>query len=58
MLKDELIGFRRVKGYFPHVILIHLFPKFEEEIKEEVNEVAKELKISIDIACEGKEVIV
>jgi len=58
MLKKELIDFNRVKGHFPKVILIHLSPKLEEEIKEEVNEVAKELKISIGIACEGEEVIV
>ncbi|UCE38555.1 MAG: MBL fold metallo-hydrolase [Thermoplasmata archaeon] len=58
MLKKELIEFHQVKGYFPQVILIHLTPKFKEEIKEEVNEVAKELKLSIDIACEGDELIV
>ena len=58
MLKKELIEFRRVKGYFPQVILIHLSPKYEDEIKEEVKDVAKELKLSIGIACEGDECIV
>ena len=57
-LKKELKEFHRVKNYFPRVILIHLSPKFEEEIKEEVKEIAKELKISIDIAFEGKKLIV
>ena len=58
MLKKELIEFRRVKGYFPRIILIHLSPKLEDEIKEEVKEIEKELKLSIGIACEGDEVIV
>ena len=58
LLKKELMEFRRVKGYFPQVILIHLSPKLEEEIKGEVDEVSKELKLSIDIACEGDKLTV
>jgi len=56
LLKEELLEFHRIKEYFPHVILIHLFPKFEEEIKEQAKELSKELDISIDIAYEGKEI--
>ena len=58
MLKKELKEFHRVKGYFPQVILIHLTPKYKEEIKKEIKEVAKELKLSIDIASDGEELIV
>lgn len=58
MLKKELEEFRRIKGYFPQVILIHLSPKLEDEIREEVGEVAKELKLTIDIAFEGKKLII
>jgi Cft2 family RNA processing exonuclease len=57
-LKKELIDFHHVKGYFPRIILIHLSPKFEDEIKEEVNELEKELKITIGIACESEKIIV
>ena len=57
-MKNELIEFYRVKGYFPKIILFHLFPKFEEEIKKEVKEIAKELKIPINIAREGEKVVV
>jgi ribonuclease BN (tRNA processing enzyme) len=53
MLKVELVEFRRVKGYLPQVVLIHLSPKFEGEIREEVREMATELGLSIGIACEG-----
>ena len=57
-LKKELMEFRRVKGYFPQVTLIHLSPKLEEEIKKEVKEVAKELKLPIGIAYEGEKLTV
>ena len=58
MLKKELIEFHRVKGYFPQVVLIHLSPKLEEEIKKEVKEIERELKLSIGIACEGEKLTV
>jgi ribonuclease BN (tRNA processing enzyme) len=58
MLKKELTEFHRAKGYFPKITLIHLSPKYEKEIKKEIKKVAKELKISIDIAAEGDELII
>ena len=57
-MKNELLEFYRIKEYFPKVILFHLFPKFEEEIKKEVKKVAKELEHPISIACEGDKIIV
>jgi ribonuclease BN (tRNA processing enzyme) len=57
MLKEELIEFRRVKGYLPKVVVIHLSPQHEPEIEKEVREVSKSLGISIDIAHEGEELI-
>lgn len=58
MLKKELIEFNKIKGFYPKVVLIHLTPKFKVEIKKEISEVAKELKLSINIAREGEELIV
>ena len=58
MLKKELKDFYRIKGYFPKIILIHLSPRYEKEIKEEIKKIAKELKVSMDIAKEGKEIII
>lgn len=58
MLKVELVGFRGVKGYLPQVVLIHLSPKFEEEIRGEVQEMATELGLSIGIACEGDKLVI
>ncbi len=58
LLKKELIEFRRVKEYSPQVILIHLSPKYKEEIKKEVMDIAKELQLSISIAGEGEKIII
>lgn len=57
MLKEELIEFRRVNGYLPKVVVIHMSPQHEPEIEREVREVAELLGISIDIAHEGDELI-
>jgi ribonuclease BN (tRNA processing enzyme) len=54
LLKKELIEYHRIKGHYPCVILIHLSPKFEKIIKQEVKEVSKELKTPIEIATEGE----
>jgi ribonuclease BN (tRNA processing enzyme) len=56
LLKKELIELHNVKDYFPKVVLIHLSPKDEEEIRKEVNEVSKELNLTIDIAREGDKI--
>jgi ribonuclease BN (tRNA processing enzyme) len=57
MLEKELAEFRRLKGYFPRVVIIHLSPQHEPEIEREVREIAESLGISIDIAHEGEELI-
>jgi len=58
MLKGELMEFRRVKGYLPQVVLIHLSPQLEEEIREEVQAMATELELSISIAREGDKLVI
>lgn len=58
MLKKELKDFHRIKGYFPKITLIHLSPRYKKEIKEEITKISKELKVPIDIAKEGKEIII
>ena len=57
-LKKELIEFHNIKGYFPQVFIIHLSPNFEKEIKNEIKDISKELKIPINIAYEGQKLIV
>jgi Cft2 family RNA processing exonuclease len=57
-LKKELKELHRIKGHYPQIFLIHLSPKFKEEIKGEVAKVAEELNLPINIASEGEEVII
>jgi ribonuclease BN (tRNA processing enzyme) len=57
MLREELIEFRRIKGYLPKVVAIHMSPQHERQIEREVREVARLLEISIDIAREGEKLI-
>ena len=58
LLKKELIELHHVNGDYPEIFIIHMSPKFEKVIKKEINEVAKELNITINIASEGKQIIV
>jgi ribonuclease BN (tRNA processing enzyme) len=58
MLKKELKEIQKIYDIPPKVILIHLTPKFREEIKREVKEIAKELKLSIEIASEGERLVI
>jgi Cft2 family RNA processing exonuclease len=58
MLKEELLNFNRINGYFPEIILIHLTPKFKREIRDEMKKIAEEINISFRIAKEGEEIII
>jgi ribonuclease BN (tRNA processing enzyme) len=53
LLEEELKQFRRLKGYLPRVIIIHVGNVFEGEIKEEVSQVSKELGVDISLGYEG-----
>jgi ribonuclease BN (tRNA processing enzyme) len=55
-LKEELIQFRRLKGYLPRVIAIHIGNPYEKEIKEEVAEVARELEADISLGYEDMKI--
>jgi phosphoribosyl 1,2-cyclic phosphodiesterase len=55
-LKEELIQFRQLKGYLPRVIVIHIGNPYEQEIKEEVAQVAQELEADISLGYEDMKV--
>jgi ribonuclease BN (tRNA processing enzyme) len=55
-LKEELIQFRRLKRYLPRVIVIHIGNPYEQEIKEEVAQVARELEADISLGYEDMKV--
>ncbi len=49
-LHHMLAGFRRLKGYIPRVIVVHMDPAMEKEINEEIEEVSSDLGASITVA--------
>jgi phosphoribosyl 1,2-cyclic phosphodiesterase len=51
-LKEELLQFRRINGYLPRIIVIHLGNPYEEEIEREVAQVAQELEADISLGHE------
>jgi ribonuclease BN (tRNA processing enzyme) len=53
LLKEELTGFNKINGYFPEVVVLHMDPAQEEEIKTEIEAVARDLNIRITCAYEG-----
>ncbi|MGA8848900.1 MAG: MBL fold metallo-hydrolase [Dehalococcoidia bacterium] len=55
-LKEELIQFRRLKGYLPRVVVIHIGNPYEKEIKEEVAQVAQELEADISLGYEDMKI--
>ena len=55
-LKEELTQFRRLKGYLPRVIVIHIGNPYEQEIKEEVAQVAQELEADISLGYEDMKI--
>jgi phosphoribosyl 1,2-cyclic phosphodiesterase len=56
LLREELIQFRRLKGYLPRIIVIHIGNPYEQEIKEEVAQVAQELEADISLGHEDMKV--
>ncbi len=53
LLEMELVEFRRVKGHLPQVLPIHLSPVFEDEVRKELEQVAKNLGADLKPAHEG-----
>ncbi len=53
LLKQELISFRKIKKYLPHVVTVHMNPELEDEIKAELALLAEELKTTITPGYEG-----
>ena len=49
-LEEALVEFKRQKGYLPRVIVGHMNPPYEEEIRAEVGKIADDLGIEILMA--------
>jgi ribonuclease BN (tRNA processing enzyme) len=53
LLGEELKQFQNIKGYLPPVVVIHLATLFENQIREETEQLAKELGTKITLGHEG-----
>lgn len=53
LLHEELIKFRELKGYLPRIVIVHMNPDLEKEIKEEVAVVAEALNTIITVGHGG-----
>ena len=53
LLRQELEELRRIKGCLPPVVVLHMNPMQEKEIREELAAVAGALDADIRLACEG-----
>ena len=58
LLKQELASFRKIKGYLPRVITIHMNPMLEKEIEAEIAAVSQDLNGQITLAYEGMQALV
>jgi ribonuclease BN (tRNA processing enzyme) len=56
LLLKEMESFREIKGYLPKIVLTHLNPLDEKEIKAEISVVAKALKTKITFGREGMQI--
>lgn len=57
LLKEELVTFRKLKGYLPRVVAVHMNPFLEKEIVPELVSVAADLNADIGVAREGLEIL-
>ncbi len=55
-LKEELAEFRRLKQYLPSVIVTHIGNPYEEEIREEVAQIARDLETDLVVGHEDMKV--
>ena len=55
-LAHELRDFRALHGYLPRVIVVHVDPKHEPEVRAEIAAVARTLEATIEVGYEGMEV--
>jgi ribonuclease BN (tRNA processing enzyme) len=57
-LADEISGFIRLTGHKPNILVAHMHPLYEQELKEELNIVAAKLDLRITIASEDITLVV
>ena len=58
LLKNELLSFKTIKNYLPKIMVIHLSPRYKEEIRKEIKQISDELNYRIEIAVEDESILI
>ena len=53
LLVQELVEFRRARGYLPRVIVSHLPVAYEDEMREEIAAAGKQIEMEVEVGYEG-----
>ena len=53
LLQKELEDFRKIKGYIPRVVVVHMSPIYEKTIEAEISDTARSLNADIQLGFEG-----
>lgn len=53
LLQQELTSFRKLKGYLPRVVVVHMNPRLEKEIETEIAAVSSAVDNPITLGYEG-----
>jgi len=53
LMVTEMTRFKKIRGYLPQIVLVHINPMFEDEIKRDVESVSGELDTEVILGCEG-----
>jgi ribonuclease BN (tRNA processing enzyme) len=55
-LERELVAFRKAQGYVPRTVCVHINPRHESRIRDEIAAAAGRLDASIELGYEGMEI--
>jgi ribonuclease BN (tRNA processing enzyme) len=57
LLKEELAEFKKIKGFLPPIVTVHMNPQLESEIREELERVSEELEAEITLGYKGMRIV-
>jgi ribonuclease BN (tRNA processing enzyme) len=58
LLAETLLEFKKVKGYIPPTVVVHINPVYEEEIGKELQQASEDLDAEILLGYEGMKIVI
>ena len=58
LLAESLIEFKKIKGYIPTTVVVHMNPQYEEEIGRQLSKAGEELGADILLGYEGMQIVI